>query len=79
MANKVEIVISRPDRDKIEAILEKNGMPKEELKCSICNEPISDIKHIRAIFPYHSALVCCDKIECLLACRDKLIAEQISE
>jgi hypothetical protein len=71
--SKVEIVVSRPDEEKIEAILEKTGMNKKDLKCSICEEPISDLKRVRAIFPYHSALVCCDKIECLLACRDKLI------
>lgn len=72
---EVEIIVSRPDKDKIEAILEKTGMSKKALKCSICNEPISDVKRIRAIFPYHSALVCCDKIECLIACRNKLISE----
>lgn len=68
-------MVSRPDRDKIEAILEKTGMSKTDLKCSICKEPITDLKRIRAIFPYHSALICCDKTECLIACRDKLIAE----
>jgi len=73
----VEIVVWRPDRDKIEAVLEKIGMSKKDLKCSICHEPISDLKRIRAIFPHHSALICCDKIECLIACRDKLIAESI--
>ena len=72
---EIEIVVSRPDKDKIEAVLEKTGMSKEGLKCSICNEPISDLKRIRAIFPHHSALICCDKIECLIACRNKLISE----
>lgn len=72
---EVEIIVSRPDKDKIEAILEKTGMSKKDLKCSICNEPISDVKRVRAIFPYHSALVCCDKIECIIACRNKLISE----
>jgi hypothetical protein len=75
--SKIEIIVSRPDKEKIEAILEKTGMNKKDLKCSICKEPISDLKRIRAIFPYHSALVCCDKIECLLACRDRLITEPI--
>ena len=70
---EVEIIVSRPDKEKIEAILEKTGMNKKDVKCSICEEPISDLKRVRAIFPYHSALICCDKIECLLACRDKLI------
>ena len=77
--SEVEIVVSRPEKDKIEAILEKHGMSKDELRCSICDEHITDVKKIRAIFPYHSALVCCDKIECLIACRDKLIAEPASE
>lgn len=69
------IVVTRPDRDKIEAILEKTQMAKERLKCSICGESIKDLTRIRAIFPYHSALVCCDKFECMIACRDKLISE----
>ena len=69
------IVVSRPDIDKIEAILEKTNMSKKDLRCSICDDPITDLKRIRAIFPYHSALICCDKIECLIACRDKLITE----
>lgn len=73
--SNVEIVVSRPDKDKIETILEKTGMSKKDLKCSICNESITDLKRIRAIFPYHSALICCDKIECLIACRNKLLSE----
>ena len=77
--SEVEIVVSRPDKDKIEAVLEKTGMSKKDLKCSICNEPISDLKRIRAIFPYHSGLICCDKFECLVACRDKLIAEPVAK
>ena len=77
--SEIEIVVSRPDKDKIEAILEKTGMNKKDLKCSICNETITDLKRIRAIFPYHSALICCDKIECLIGCRDKLIARPVSE
>lgn len=72
---EVEIIVSRPDKDKIETVLEKTGMNIKDIKCSICNEPISDLKRIRAIFPYHSALICCDKIECLIACRNILIAE----
>jgi len=77
--SEVEIVVSRPERDKVEAILEKHGMGKDELRCSIWREHITDVKRIRAIFPYHSALVCCDKIECLIACRDKMIADPVSE
>lgn len=73
--SETEIVISRPDKDKIETILEKTGMRKKDLKCSICDEPITDLKRIRAIFPHHSALICCDKIECLIGCRNKLISE----
>jgi hypothetical protein len=69
------VVVSRPDKEKVEAILKKTGMPTEELKCSLCGEPITDLSRIRAIFPYHSALICCDKFECLVACRDKLILE----
>lgn len=73
--SEVEIVISRPEKSKIEAVLERTGMSKENIKCSICETPISDVRRIRAIFPYHSALICCDKIECLITCRNKLISE----
>lgn len=72
---EVQIIIARPEKEKIEAALEKTGMSKQNLQCSICNKPITDIKQIRAIFPYHSALICCDNIECLIACRNKLLAE----
>ena len=72
---EVEIIVARPEKEKIELALEKTGMPKEHIHCSICNKHITDLKQIRAIFPYHSALICCDKIECLIACRNKLLAE----
>ena len=71
----VQIIIARPEKEKIEMALEKTGMSTHDLHCSICNKPITDIKQIRAIFPYHSALICCDDIECLIACRNKLLAE----
>jgi len=73
------VVVARPDREKVEVILKKTGMPIEELKCSLCGEPITDLTRIRAIFPYHSALVCCDKFECLIACRDRLLRESSTE
>lgn len=71
----VDVVITRPDEKKVDAILRMHGMSRKDLKCSICGEDLSDLKHLRAIFPYKSALVCCDKFECLVACRDKLIAK----
>jgi hypothetical protein len=70
-----DVVITRPDENKVDAILRMHGMSRKDLKCSICGEDLSDLKHLRAIFPYKSALVCCDKFECLVACRDKLIAK----
>lgn len=72
---EVQIIIARPEKEKIEIALEKTGMSKQDLHCSICNKPITDLKQIRAIFPFHSALICCDNIECLIACRNKLLAE----
>lgn len=75
LQKEMHIVITRPDKEKIQLILEKTGMDREHLTCSICGHDISDLTNIRAIFPHHSALICCDKIECLIACRDKLIAE----
>jgi len=75
----VDIVITRPEQKKIEAILHKVGLTTEDLKCSICKEDLSDLKHLRAIFPYGSAVVCCDKMECLIACRDLLIKKVAEE
>jgi hypothetical protein len=72
--SEVDFVITRPDFKKIRVILHRVGLTIEDLKCSICEEDLSDLKHLRAIFPYGSAIVCCDKMECLIACRDKLIA-----
>ena len=71
----VDVVITRPEQEKVDAILKLYGMSRKDLKCSICGRDLSDLKHLRAIFPYKSALICCDKFECLSACRDKLIAE----
>ena len=76
---KTNIIITRPEKKKIEAILKKTGMATKELKCSICGKEIKDLNRIRAIFPYHSALICCDKFECLIACRDKLILDVTSK
>ena len=72
MLSKTEIVVARPDEQKVLSILEKTGMKEQGLKCSMCGHEIS-VKDVRAIFPYHSALICCNKLECLIACRDKLI------
>ena len=66
------IIVLRPEEVKILGILEKMEMDKEDLKCSICEDDLEPLE-VRAIFPHHSALICCNKIECLLACRDILI------
>jgi hypothetical protein len=70
-----QIVVARPEKEKIELVLEKTGMNKHDIHCSICNKQIVDVSQIRAIFPYHSALICCDNILCLIECRNKLLAE----
>jgi len=72
----VNFVVTRPKEENIEAILRLHDVTKEDLKCSICNKDLSDLKHIGVIFPYGSALVCCDKFECIVACRDELIARK---
>ena len=78
MLVKADTVVARPHKDKIEAVLEKIGMNKKDIKCSICDKPISDSRQISAIFPYHarahSALISCDKVECLITCRNKMLA-----
>ena len=73
--NDVQIIVARPEKEKIELVLEKTGMNKNDIHCSICNKEITDVRQIRAIFPYHSALICCDNIQCLIECRNKLLAE----
>ena len=73
----ISIVVSRPEEQKIFAILEKMGMDREDLKCSICDDDL-EVEEVRAIFPHHSALICCNKIECLLACRDRLIETSVA-
>ena len=73
--NDVQVIVARPEKEKIELVLEKTGMDKHNIHCSICDKRITDVRQIRAIFPYHSALICCDNIECLIACRNKLLAE----
>ncbi|KPV63649.1 MAG: hypothetical protein AOA66_0781 [Candidatus Bathyarchaeota archaeon BA2] len=76
MLLSVDFVVTRPEEEKVDAILRTLGMSRKDLKCSICGEDLSDLKHLRAIFPYKSALICCDKFECLSACRDELIAKE---
>jgi hypothetical protein len=73
--HSTSIVFARPSKERIAAILKRHGMDPRDLKCSVCGRDLSDLKHLRAIFPYKSALICCDKFECISACRDKLIAE----
>lgn len=68
----ISFVVSRPEEKKVLAILERLGMDKEDLKCSICDDDLEP-EEVRAIFPRHNALVCCNKLGCLLACRDRLI------
>jgi len=74
----LSIIVSRTDEKAILAILEKLGMDKEDLKCSICNEDLEPVE-IRALFPHHNVLICCNKIACLIGCRDRLIEIEESE
>jgi hypothetical protein len=69
----VDFVIVRRDEENVNAILHKYGLTREDLKCSICGMDLRDLKRLGAVFPYHSLLICCDKIECVSKCRDKLI------
>ena len=73
--SETQIIVARPEKEKIELVLDKTGMDKHNIHCSICDKAITDVRQIRAIFPYHSALICCDNIECLIACRNKLLAD----
>ena len=71
-----DFVIVKRDEENVDAVLHKYGLTIEDLKCSICKKDLSDLKHLGAIFPYHSTLICCDSFECIIACRDKLIEEE---
>ena len=68
----ISFVVSRPEEKIIFAIFEKLGMDKEDLKCSICSDDLEP-EEVRAFFPHHGGLICCDKVACLLGCRDRLI------
>lgn len=70
-----DLVVSTRTEENVEAILHSNGLKKSDLKCSICHEDLSDLKHLGAIFPYGSAIISCDRFECLCAVRDLLIAK----
>ncbi|KPV63647.1 MAG: hypothetical protein AOA66_0779 [Candidatus Bathyarchaeota archaeon BA2] len=69
----VDFVVIRRGEENVKAILHKYGLTREDLKCSICSMDLRDLKRLRAVFPYHDLLICCDKIECVSKCRDKLI------
>ena len=72
-----DFVVVKRDEENVDAILNKYDLSREDLRCSICDIDLRDLKHLGAIFPYHSALICCDKIECANKCRDKLLEEEI--
>ena len=69
------LVFARPDKNIINSILASLGEPTDIVRCSVCGKKITDHNDIGAIYPYKSALVCCKKIDCILACSDKLIAD----
>jgi len=67
-----DLVFAEPEIEKVKIILHSCGLTLKNLKCSYCDTDLADLKHLRAIFPYESALICCDKFKCLLECVDKL-------
>ena len=71
-----DFILVKRDEENVDAVLRKYGLTKEDLKCSFCKKDLSDLKHLGAIFPGHSTLICCDKFECIMAYRDKLIEEE---
>lgn len=73
------LVFSRPTKDMVYAILKSLGEIGEELRCSICNKDLSDLNKIGAIYPYESALISCNRLECILRCRDMLISKEVLE
>jgi len=75
MTTKVasDLMLVRAKEKNVDAILKRHNLTRKDLRCSICNEDLSDLKHLGAIFPYGSALICCDKFECMRACRNKLL------
>jgi len=73
MNDIADFIITRPE--KVDFILERYELSREDLKCSVCGDDLSDLKHLRAIYPYRSILISCDKFECMCSIRDLLIEE----
>jgi hypothetical protein len=69
----LDFVMVKRDEENVDVILRKYGYTREELKCSICSMDLRDLEHLGVMFPGHSLLICCDKIECIGKCRDKII------
>jgi len=76
---KEGLAFSTPTKNIVYAILKSLGETGEELRCSICNENLSNLKNLGAIYPYKSALISCNKLECILKCRDMLISKELPE
>lgn len=57
-----------------ERILKDFGIRKEDLECTFCKTNLSDLKHLKAIYRHNGEyLVSCDRFECFMETRDKLI------
>lgn len=69
------MVFTHPDEKIIKSILASLNEPTDIVRCSVCGKKLIDHNEIGAIYPYKSALVCCKKIECILACSDKLLSD----
>ena len=69
------LVFARPDEKIINSILMSLDEPTGIVRCSVCGRKLTDHNDIGAIYPYKSALICCKKIDCILACSDKLLAD----
>jgi len=72
----LSFVVVKQKEDVIDVLLKKYGMTRKDLKCAICGMDLSDLRHLGAVFPYASLLVCCDKFDCIYACRNKLLLKE---
>ncbi len=55
-------------------LLDQFGIDPSALECHFCHSPLTDLRHLRAIYNYHGKYVAsCDRFECAIKARDRLI------
>ncbi len=56
------------------ALLEQLGISAEGIECHFCHDSLTDLRQLRAVYNYQGKYVAtCDKFECAIEARDRLI------